>query len=152
MAALGWLQNLAIGGTDAAEVVVVAPAPTGGWSGRDWYDPYRTRKDRDDERRRQANAEIKDLQGIDGDIARLMHKKIDRDDRNAEIAELERLVAKSYSKEQATEAKVYNERVAKAYVRAALQANFSALEAFEREMEQAREEEDFLVLAMMILG
>ena len=124
---------------------------TGGWGARGWYDPYRTRKDRRDEQRRKDREAIKDLKGVDADIAKLLHKQIDRDARNAEIAELGDLVAASYSKLQAAEAKVYNERVAKAYVRAALQANFSALEAFEREFDAAREEEDFLFLAMILL-
>jgi hypothetical protein len=43
------------------------------------------------------------------------------------------------------------ERVGGAYLRALEQGNFSSLQAFEREMERAREEEEFLLLAIAML-
>ena len=48
-------------------------------------------------------------------------------------------------------AREYNEVVAKAFSRAMELQTFSAIEAFERELDRAIEEENFLLLAMTVL-
>ena len=137
-----------------ADAVVVADdtTPAGGWAVQNWYNIYdRDRKEREEERD-QVRKEVESIEdGTDSEIARLLHKQIEQDARLEELASLEALVQSTYTDRQAKLAEKYNERVAKAYVRAATQANYSALEAFEREMDQAIEEEEFLLLAMTLL-
>ena len=60
-------------------------------------------------------------------------------------------MAESFTAEDLEAAKRYSERVAKAYERAYIQGNYSAYMAFEREMERLREEEEFLLVALMAL-
>ena len=130
-------------------VVVSDVAPTGGWSG--WYDVYDHHKRQREKKRDEVFEEIKAIEGVDAEIAKLLHKDMEAEAREAELANLEQMVRSSYTKRQADELKRYNERVAIAYIRAAEQGNYSAVEAFEREMERTREEEEFLFLAMAIL-
>ena len=124
---------------------------SGGWGAQNWFDSYLQKRDRRRKERRRRLEETQDLEGIDREIARLLHKQLAREAREAEIESLEQMVSSTYSKAQEAQANLYNERVAKAYASAAAQASFSALERFEREMERAREEEEFLFLAMVML-
>ena len=130
-----------------------AASPTGGgWVAQHFYDHYtKERRDRRAERDK-VKVQVESIEDkTDAEIARLLHKQMEQDARRAELESLEALVKSTYTERQAGLALEYNERVAKAYVRAATQANFSAMEAFEREMDRAREEEEFLFLAMTVL-
>lgn len=124
---------------------------------KDWnllkkYDRYREDQQvRQGEEQENKNA-IKDINGTDGEIANLMHKQLRRESRDAEIASLEAMIQSTYTTLQLEKAREYNENVARAYAKAVSKGGFSAIEAFEREMEKAREEEDFLVLVMMALS
>ena len=134
---------------EAVEDVV---SPVAGWADQNWYDAYREKKqDRDEEHKRVIES-FDDLEETDAEIANFLHKQLERDARNKEISALEEMVRSTYTPKQAERAKQYSKRVAKAYIRAATQGNFSAVEAFEREMDRAREEEEFLMIAMMLLN
>jgi hypothetical protein len=125
--------------------VVTTEEYSGGWAAINAYEAYQQRKKR---RRRERELLLDSIpDDVDREIAAFMHP----DPREQEIAELDRLVAETFRNDELNLAKEYSERAAKAYVRAATQHNFSALEAFEREMDKAMEEEEFLFLSMVML-
>lgn len=126
---------------------------SGGWGFLNSYDSYRQKKERDKRRLKRLLEEIKALESpIDREIAEILHKDTTEDTRLEQLAELERMVASSFRNSELEKARTYSERVAKAYVRANVQGNFSALEALEREIERAREEEEFLLIAIAALA
>jgi len=138
---------------DVTEVAVVEDTtpPAGGWAAMSWYDPYlRTKKDREEERDREK-LERQQLDAVDREIANILHKRMEYEARTAEIDALEAMIQSSYTKRQARLAMEYNDKVGEAYARAAELGTFSAVEAFEREMEKSIEEEEFLMLALMVL-
>ena len=114
------------------------------------YDGYR--EEQQSRRQQQSEDADNDLEGTDAEIARLMHKKLQREARDEEIGKLTSMVQSSYSASQLQQAEQYSENVAKAYTRAAEKGSFAATEQFEREMERAREEEDFLLLAIITMS
>jgi hypothetical protein len=133
----------------------VEPPPTeapeigggGGWW--PWWRIEEDRRQRERERLKQLRADT-DL--IDEPIAREI-AKIERDiesvvQRNEELSRL-RQAAEKYGKESATNE--YNERVAAALDRAIRQGNYSALEALEREMLRAEDEQAFLLMALTLI-
>lgn len=81
---------------------------------------------------------------IDRKIAVLLRKQEYEDERRAELNRLNKLVI-DFAKERSD----LSDRVQKAYVRALTQANFSALEALDRELQRMLEEEE--ITALMIL-
>ena len=95
----------------------------------------------------QRQAEYQDhlqtLDPVDREISELL-----QDPEADELNELRTLV-KSLD---VNEARDYSERVGTALERAARQGNYSALKAFDRELNRAREEEEFLTLAMTMLN
>jgi hypothetical protein len=103
---------------------------SGGWGARNAYDAYLE----------EFLEEIQDP--VDREIAELLH-----DDPG--LTELDELVRESYSERDRQRAEEYSDRVARAYERAYRQGNYSALMAFEREMERAIEEEEFFLMAIM---
>ncbi len=137
---------------EGAAAAVATAKPSGGWAMHGFYDRYLAEQQERDEERKQVKKSLESLDKTDADIARLLHRQLEREARDAEIASLEAMVSSSYTKRQGKLASQYNERVAKAYIRAATQGNFSSLEAFEREMDRAREEEEFLLIAMVVLN
>ncbi len=142
-----WLNNLGFGGGGEAAEEVVAPRG-GGWIARDVFDTLADKKRRKLEVLRERLEEVKEILGIDGEIAALLHKDDEKELIESSLKELENLV-KSASRVQIEQE--FNERTAKAFARAELQGNFSALQAFEREMDRVREEEAFFLIAVMTL-
>ena len=124
----------------------------GGWAALSFYDRYSQKKQKRQKKHKQDIEEIKQLPETDKEIAKLLHKQLEREDRNKEIAELDLLIQSSFSKRQARKAKAYNDRVGKAYLKAHQEGTFSAIEKFERELDRVIEEDEFLVLAMAVLG
>ena len=135
--------------TDAATTITPAG---GGWMPlSDFYDRYKVEQKEREEERKRIKADIAVIEDdTDAQIAKLLHEQMEREAREQELTELEAYVAKSYADPQVL-AVEYNEKVAKAYVRAAAQMNFSAMEALERELDRAIEEEEFLMIAMTVL-
>ena len=81
-----------------------------------------------------------------------MHKDLEYEARDAEISELEGLVSSlDVNAEQARLRAETTDKLASAFTRAYMQSSFSALESFERQMEQHLEEEEFLLLAILLL-
>jgi len=126
-------------------------AVSGGWAFLGIYDRYKERKTEREKQEQETVKHIKELEGIDSEIAELLHIDEVRARQDLEIAELEQLVADSFRNKEIAAAKAYSEKVAKAYIRAVQQGNYSAYQALEREMDRAREEEDFLLLALAML-
>ncbi len=136
-------------GKDVAVVVVVAGRRGGGWQFMMDFDVFRKKRDDDEEKRKKDLAKVKALKDkTDREIGELLQRQIQKEARVKQIRELERLVAKTTAQDL-IDAKAHN--VAQAFARAALQKNFSAIEALEREMDRKIEEEDFLMLALVIL-
>jgi hypothetical protein len=124
----------------------------GTWAALSWYDHYKDQQSDREEERDKLKKSVADIADeTDAQIARILHKQIEQEAREAELQTLENLIQSTYTERQKGLAEQYNAKVAKAYVRAAEQANFSAIEAFERELDKALEEDEFLFLAMALL-
>lgn len=132
--------------------VVVTPEAraTGGWDFLMKFDHFRDKRDSDKEERDKIQEEITEIaDDVAREIAEILQKDLITAAREKELQSLELLVASSFRNEDIPKAKAHG--VAKAFVRAAVQSNFSAMEALEREMDRIREDEEFLMLAMVIL-
>ena len=131
---------------------LVAPSPTGGWIFLSMFDAFRQRKvEEEEERKKKLKAIEKIDSSVDKEIADLLQQDSQKETREKQLQSLEQLVAQTFRNEDLPLARAYSERVAKAFVRVAVQGNFSAIEALEREMERTREEEEILLLALAIL-
>jgi hypothetical protein len=125
-----------------------APPPQSEASGGFWYDydieqSRRRRKKREQEEREAEARELKDK--VDAEIALLLARQEAEAERQAELDRLQRLV-KAHSGAQLE----LSDRAKIAYVRALTQANFSAMEALDRELQRQIEEEDFAVLMLLL--
>jgi hypothetical protein len=149
--AKGTLQLLGFGPTVIVEEGVITPdgLPTTGWKFLMEFDTFRQKRDEEEEKRKKDLEQIKELEDTDRQIAELLQQDIKAEARQKEIKELERIIARNATAQDLIDAEAHN--VAKAFARAALQKNFSAIEALEREMDRKIEEDEFLMLAMMIL-
>lgn len=131
--------------------VVVAPTeqPSGGWlTFLNTYEQQRVRR-RAEERKRQALEEeteqIED--STDREIAQLLRIQEAKDAKRAELA---RLTALARANADLEAARQYSERVAKAYQSVLEKGSRSAVERLEKELRRAREEEEFMLLAIML--
>lgn len=131
--------------------VATTVQPTGGWWFFNQYEVYRRQKKEREEERQKVFKGLKGLAPVDREIARYLHKDEQRAERERQLSELERLVKRTMNSMEATEIRNYGTRVAKAYTRAVMQGNYSALEAFDREFERALEEEEYALMALLLL-
>src|SRR5690606_28748654 len=123
--------------------------PTGGWLFLNSFEAELQRRRREEEERRALEEAADEIQNeLDRSIAQLLREQEAIDARKAE---LDRLAALVRAQSDLEAARAYSERVARAFERAAEKGTFSALEALDRELKRAREEEDFLVMALMLL-
>ena len=128
---------------------VTAVRPTGGWGMAGIYDRYREERREREEEERAARKAIKEIEDeTDSEIARLMHKRLAYEARTQEIKKLEAIMKRFDDRQMARE---YNADVVATYERAMKAGTFAAAEAFERAMDRAREEEEFLLLAIATL-
>jgi len=135
---------------EAAQEVVTAPV--GGWDKLSQFDGHLERKRREEEEQERRKAEIDAIQSkLDRDIARIFARQQKQEQREKQLADLEQLIAINFNNADLPKVREFSQTVERAFVRAQQQGNISAVEAFEREFEQAREEEDFLLLAMIML-
>jgi hypothetical protein len=102
----------------------------------------RRKKRRELDEREEAARDLKDK--IDREIAELLARQEAQDERRGELDRLQRLV-RDHSHQQLE----LSDRAKIAYVRALTQANFSAMEALDRELQRMLEEEE--VAALMLL-
>jgi hypothetical protein len=120
--------------------------PSGGfWFDFDHEREHRARKRREEEEREQEARALQDK--VDAEIAMLLARQDAEAERKAELDRLQSLV-KAHSNAQLE----LSDRAKIAYVRALTQANFSALEALDRELQRQIEEEDFAVLMLLLNG
>ena len=87
----------------------------------------------------------------DAEIAKLMHQQMSFDARTQEMNKLERMMKQFDDRSERKLAEQFNADVAAAYDKAMNLGTFASAEAFERAMERAFEEEEFLILAIATL-
>ena len=142
------------GGSDASnafsvtvtEVVADDETPTGGF----WFDYDRELRKRKQERkeRERLEEEAKQIQDrLEREIALEFRKQ---ETELARVKELKRLAVLAEEHRKAIHANL-SDKVIKAADRAVRQGNYSAMEAFEREVFRAREEEEFLIMALNLI-
>ena len=133
------------------DAVTAAPA-AGGWGFANIYDRYREEKREREQEESQARKAIQAIQDeTDAEIARLLHKQMAYEARTQEIDKLESLMRQFDDRQERNLALQFNQDVAAAYDRALKLGTFASAEAFERAMERALEEEEFLFLAIATL-
>lgn len=144
---LAWLINLGFAASPSGFVPPV-PAPvvetfSGGFLYH--YELEQARRRKRKREREQLEEEARQLQDkLDREIALLLHQQQEADERQEELNRLQRLV-RGYSNAQLQ----LSDRAKIAYVRALTQANFSAMEALDRELQRQLAEEE--ITALMIL-
>lgn len=121
-------------------IVIPDDQATGGWLFLNLYEAELQRRKREEEEREEILEQIED--SVDREIAAILLPQMARDD------ELQRLKELAQREADLTAAQAYSDRVSKAYLRAVSKGNYSALEALDRELQRAREEEEFLMLAI----
>lgn len=143
--------KLLAGASEVGVVEEVRVTPSGGWDFMMKFESFREKREKDRRERDKIHEEIEVIEDVvDREIAQILQKDLITEAREKELKGLELLVATSFRNEDLPKAKAHG--VAKAFVRAAVQGNFSAMEALEREMDSIREDEEFLMLAMVILS
>jgi hypothetical protein len=142
------LADLTLDMTGALTDANAAPAPvtetfTGGFLYAYELERARRRKrKREQEEREEEARALKDK--VDAEIALLLAQQEAESERKAELDRLQKLV-KQHSNDQLQ----LSDRAKIAYVRALTQANFSAMEALDRELQRQLDEEE--ITALMIL-
>lgn len=129
-----------------------AEQPTGG--GAPFYGHFylayerQLRRRREEERKRlEALAEVEEIEEATArEIAQLLHKQEALDAERRELERLENLV-REYRRVPQVD---LPSRTQKAFVRAAVQRNISALQALDREMRRMLEEEEIAVLMLLL--
>jgi hypothetical protein len=106
----------------------------------------RRRRKKEREEIEEATEQIADE--TDRQIAQLLRTQEAKDEKRKELQRLAEIVRQNADIEAARQ---YGEKVAKAYERALMQGNFSALEALDRELKKVREEEEALLLQAFML-
>lgn len=136
----------------AAAAVEAEESPTGGWGASNYYEAHLQRVRHRRRKREEEERELAKLDPVDLEIAHLLRKDIEREERDREIAELESIIDRTnVNLERKRLARETTEQIANAYTRAYMQRNFSALEAFERQLEEFLEEEEVMFLAFTLL-
>jgi len=121
-----------------------------GWKFLMDFDRFREKREEDEEERERVKEEVEAIESpVDKEIAQLLQQDIEAEDRAKEIKALELLITENATPQDLIAAEAHN--VAKAFARAAIQKNFSAVEALERELDREREESEFLMLALVLL-
>jgi predicted ribosome quality control (RQC) complex YloA/Tae2 family protein len=132
-----------------AAAAVAEERPAGGWA---FYNDYqaelqrRRRRERDRQRLEEETEQIQDE--LDRAIAQELRKQERLDDKRKDYERLAELAKANADLEAARQ---YSERVATAYARAIEKGTYSALEALDRELQRANEDEEFLVTAVLML-
>lgn len=136
------------------EIISTAVRPAGGWEQgfASIFDRFTAEKREKRQERRIARQEIKKIKDeTDAEIARLMHEILEYDARTQEMDQLEEMMRKHDTRVERAVLREFNEDVEIAYGRAMKLGTFASAEAFERAMERALEEEEFLLLAIATL-
>jgi hypothetical protein len=124
--------------------------PSGGW----WafnvqYEQELRRRRLLKEKQDELDEQSQEIQAaVDREIAILLRQQEAKDLKRAELERLRNLASAVSAREAEVQ---YGERVAKALDRAIKQGNFSALEALDRELQRARSDEEFFLMAVAML-
>lgn len=143
---LALLMNLGFAASPSGFVPPIPP-PVASYAGGFFYDldSERARRRRKHEEQHDLEEQSKGLTDeVNREIALLLRRQETEDERRAELKRLQELVHK-YSRN----ALDLSDRAKIAYARALTQANFSAMEALDRELQRMLEEEE--ITALMIL-
>ena len=121
---------------------------SGGWGFMMKFEDFREKRDKEEEEREKVREEIEAIKDdTDREIAQILQKDLSLEAREKELKDLEILVSTTFQADNSE----LTSNVAKAFARAAVQKNHSAMEALERELDREREEDEFLMIAMMML-
>ncbi len=141
----------ATGGTGqavTADASVVEVPPSGGWFNLRYEQELR-RREAVRRKQRELDEEVAAIpQPIDREIGLLLREQEAKDLKRQELERLREL-ATSLDAERARQD--YGDRVSKALERAVQKGNYSALEALDREIQRAQEDEEQVALAVMML-
>ena len=141
-----WADGVWREGEASPEPEAEEQTSTGGF----WFDYDREMYRRDEELKKRERLEAESQQikdRLDREIAQEYRKK---EAEQSRLAELHRL-AKLANIHQRSIKSIFSDRALVAAERAITKGNYSALEAFEREVGRAREEEFFLMQALMMV-
>ncbi len=120
------------------------------WAFLNDYDAELQRRRARDQFRKLLDDETEQIQDdLDREIARELRKQEAIDERRKDLDKLAEIAKANADLEAARQ---YSERIATAYARAIAKGSFSALEALDRELRQAREEEEFLLTVLLMLA
>lgn len=134
---------------DEATVPATPEQPTGGWLFQNDYDSELARRRALRRKLKKLEEEDEQIQdAVTREIAQILRQQQAKDERRDELKRLGELAKRSADLEAA---RLYGERVATAYARALSKGTYSALEALDRELARAREEEEALSLMFMLL-
>jgi hypothetical protein len=134
----------------APPVVVADPPSGGGWLFLNTYESELKRRRARARKRKELEEETERIEDeLDRAIAFEMRKQEAIDEKRDNLKRLAEIAKESADLEAARQ---YSDRVATAYARAITQGNFSALEALDRELQRARDEEEFLMMTLMLLA
>jgi len=137
------------GGSDSSNAFNVTVSLAADFTGGFWFDYDREIKRKHDKRKELQELEAKAEQ-IQNDLDKKLALEIQQDQQDkARLKELNRLVELAETHEKAVTQ--LGEKVTTAYKRAIIKHTYSSMEALERTIRQAREEEDFLIRATMEL-
>jgi hypothetical protein len=147
--------NLVAGVFDAGAPVPVIPTPpdevqsSGGWAFHVAYEQEQRRRREESRRRKRLEEEREEIEDETArEIAELISRQEAEDEKRRD---LERLAAIAKANADLEAARAFSERVAVAYQRALDKGTFSALEALDRELKRAAEEEEFMQMALALL-
>lgn len=146
--------EFASSGSTVSIVVSLGPEPeddtaTGGWLFLNQYEAELKRRRARDRRLRELEEETERIEDrVDREIAQLLRVQEAKDEKREDFDRLARLAKANADIEAARQ---YSERVATAFARAITKGNYSALEALDRELRRAREEEEFMVSALLLM-
>lgn len=141
-------------GSTVTIVVSLGPEPqsdqaSGGWLFLNTYEAEQQRRRARDKKRKELEDESEQIQDeLDRAIALELRKQEATDDKRKDFDRLKELAKANADLEAARQ---YSERVGTAYARVLAQGNYSAIEALDRELKRAQEEEEFLLTAIMML-
>lgn len=141
-------------GSTVAIVVSLGPQPvddtaTGGWAFRNYYEAELQRRKARERLRKKLEEETEQIQDeLDRAIAQELRKQEAIDDKREDYKRLADLAKANADLEAARQ---YSERVHTAFARVLAKGNYSAIEALDRELKRAKEEEAFLMEAFWLL-
>lgn len=122
-----------------------AEESSGGWAFHNDYELELRRRRKRKKERDELEAQTEQIQNeLDRAIAQELRKQEALDEKRDNLNRLKELAKKHADLEAARQ---YSERVAIAFERALAQGNFSAMEALDRELQRARDDEDFMTMA-----